>query len=121
MEAVTVDDLAVGCTPRPCLQVRRDLTAFAETGKPLAQCQWSGCTKKGQLYTLGPEWRLVSGHIGAKQSDWPSYEVAMGNGIRRTVSTVELPESVQLNCTAEDLTVERQGFTSSTGKMNVRR
>ena len=46
-------------------------------------------------------------------------QVAVGNGIGRTVGPVELRESMQLNCTAEDFTVEGQGLTSSAGKMNV--
>jgi hypothetical protein len=45
----------------------------------------------------------------------------VGNGIGRTVGPVELRESVQLNGTAKDLTVERQGLTSSAGKMDVGR
>src|SRR5580698_1019728 len=37
VEAVTVDDLPVGCAPWPLLQVVHDAAAFAETGEPVAQ------------------------------------------------------------------------------------
>src|SRR5215469_7305844 len=37
VETVTVDDLPVGCAPRPLLQVVHDPAAFAEPGKPGAQ------------------------------------------------------------------------------------
>lgn len=40
----------------------------------------------------------------------------MGNGIGRTVGPAELRKGVQLNRTAKDLTVERQGLTGSAGK-----
>jgi hypothetical protein len=45
----------------------------------------------------------------------------VGNGIGRTVGPVELPEGVQLNCTAKDFTVERQGLTSSAWEKDVGR
>jgi hypothetical protein len=45
----------------------------------------------------------------------------VGDGIGRTVDPVELREGVQLNCTAEDVTVERQGRTSGAGEMDVGR
>jgi len=45
----------------------------------------------------------------------------VGNGIGRTVGPVELREGVQLNCTAKDFTVERQGLASSAGEMDVGR
>jgi hypothetical protein len=43
----------------------------------------------------------------------------MGDGIGRTVGPVELREGVQLNCTAKDVTVERQGLKSSAGEKDV--
>jgi hypothetical protein len=45
----------------------------------------------------------------------------VGNGIGRTVGSVELRKGVQLDRTAEDIAIERQGFTSSSGKMKVGR
>jgi hypothetical protein len=85
METVTIDDLPIGCAPWPCLQVVHDPATFAEAGKPVAQYRRSGRTKKGQHYALGSEWRLVAGHVGAKQRDGSPREVAMGNGVRRNL------------------------------------
>ena len=59
--------------------------------------------------------------IGAKQRDGSPGQVTVGNGIGRTIGPVELRKGVQLNCTAKDITVERQGLTSSTGEMDVGR
>lgn len=39
-----------------------------------------------------------------------------GNGIGRTVRPVELREGVQLNCTAKDVTAERQGLPGGAGE-----
>ena len=94
-------------------------STFAETGKPVAQRGRSGSSQKGEHQSFGPEWRLVAGHVGAEQHDGPPRQVTVGNGIRCTVGPVELCESVQLNCTAADVTVEGQGLTSSAGEMHV--
>src|SRR5258705_11415665 len=69
VETVTVDDLPIGCAPRPRLQVVHDPATFAETGKPVAQSRGSGSTKQGQHHAFGSEWRLVPGHGSAKQRD----------------------------------------------------
>ena len=66
VETVTIDDLPIGCAPRPRLQVVHDPATFAEAGKPVPQYRRSGRTKKGQHHALGSEWRLVPGHVGAK-------------------------------------------------------
>ena len=121
METVTVDDLPVGCAPWPRLQLVHDPTAFGETGKPLAECRGSGRTEECQHQAFGPERRLASGNVGAKKRDGSAREVAVGNGISRTVGPVELRERVQLNCTAKDVTVERQGLASGAGKMKIGR
>jgi len=55
VETVTVDDLPVGCAPRPRLQVVHDPATFAETGKPVAQYRRSGGTKKGQHHAFASE------------------------------------------------------------------
>ena len=44
---------------------------------------------------------------------------AVGDGIGRTVVPAELREGVQLNCTAKDVTVERQGLTRGAGEKDV--
>ncbi len=121
VETVTVDDLPVGCAPWPRLEVVHDPATLGETGKPVAQSRGSGSTKQGKHHAFGSEWRLVAGHVGAKQRDGSLGEVAVGNGIRRTIGPVELREGVQLNCTAKDFTVERQGFMSGAREMEVGR
>jgi hypothetical protein len=73
----------------------------------------SGGTEQGQHHAFGSEWRLVPGHVGAEQRDGSPSQVAVGNGIGRTVGPVELREGVQLNGATEEITVERQGLPSS--------
>lgn len=63
---------------------------------------------------------VVPGRVGAKQRDGSSRQVAVRNGIGRTVGPAELGERMQLHGTAEDVPVERQGRTGSAGKMKVR-
>jgi len=121
VEAETVDELSIGIAPWPFLQVLNDPATFAETGKPLAQRRRVSSAQKSQHQAFRPEWLLVTGHVRGEQHDGSSCEVAMGNGIGPTVGAIELLESVQLNCAAEDVTVERQGLASSTGKMHVGR
>jgi hypothetical protein len=55
VETVAVDDLAVGCAPRPRLQVVHDPATFAETGEPVAQSRGSGRAKQGQHHAFGLE------------------------------------------------------------------
>src|SRR5215471_8769276 len=121
VETITVDDLPVGCAPRPLLQVVYHLAPFAEAGKPGAQSRGIGSTKQLQHQAFASDWPLIPGHVGAGQRDESPGEIAVGDGIGRTVGPVELREGVQLNCTAKDVTVERQGLTSSTREKDVRR
>src|ERR1700691_5986188 len=121
VQTVPVDDLPIGCAPWPSLQVIHDPATFGQTGEPVAQGRGSGSAKQGQHQAFGSDWRLVAGHVGAKQRDWPLDEVAVGDRIGRTVGPAELREGVQPNRTAEDVTVERQGLTSSGGEMDVGR
>src|SRR6202021_117373 len=97
VQTVTVNDLPIGCAPRPGLQVVHHLAAFAETGEPGAQSRGSGSTEQGQHHAFGSEWRLVPGHVGAKQRDGSPREVAVGNSIRWSVGPVELPEGGETN------------------------
>src|SRR5215475_5132357 len=119
VEPVTVDDLPIGCTPRPLLQVVHDPAPFAETGKPGAQSRGSGRAQQGQHHAFGSDGPLVPGHVGAGQCDGSPGQVAVGDGIGRTVGPVELRVGVQLNCTAKDVTVERQGLTSSAREEDI--
>ena len=121
METVPVDDLPIGCAPWPRLQVVHDPATFGQTGEPVAEGRGSGSSKQGQHHAFGSERRLVATHVGAVQRDWSLGEVAVRNGIGRTIGPAELREGVQLNCTAKDVTVERQGFTSSAREMDIGR
>src|SRR5215813_9669731 len=104
VETVTINDLPIGSTPRPHLQVVYHPAVFGETREPATQSRGSGSTKQGQHHAFGPEWQLVSRHIGARHRNVSVGQVAVGNGIGRAVGPVELRESVQLNCTAKDFT-----------------
>ena len=73
----------------------------------------SAAPSRSQHQAFGSDWPLIPGHVGAGQRDESPGEVAVGDGIGRTVDPVELREGVQLNCTAKDVAVERQGLTSS--------
>src|SRR5215471_11397629 len=59
VETVTIDDLPIGCTPRPHLQVVHHPAAFGETGEPVTQSRGSGSAKQGQHHAFGSEWPLV--------------------------------------------------------------
>src|SRR5579859_3731173 len=108
VQTETVDDLPVGGAPWPLLQVVYDLAAFAEPGEPGAQRFRASRAQQRQHHALGPERWLVPGHIGAEQRDRPAGEIAMRDGIRRTVRPAELPEGMQLHGAAEHVAVEHQ-------------
>ena len=92
--------------PDRACKVVHDPATFAKTGKPGAQGRGSGSAKQGQHQAFGSQWpRLVPAHVGAKQRDGPAGQVAVGNGIGRTVGPVEFRVRVQLNGTAEDVAV----------------
>src|SRR6202042_1756152 len=65
-EAVTVDDLPIGCAPRPLLQVVQDPATLAETGKPGAQSRGIGGAQQGQHQAFAAQWPLIPGHVGAE-------------------------------------------------------
>jgi hypothetical protein len=84
----------------------------ADAGEPGAQSRGSGSTKQGQHHAFGPEGRLVP-DPSAPDAAMASGQVTVRHRIGRTAGPVELREGVQLNGTAEDITVERPGLTSS--------
>lgn len=74
---ITVDDLPVGCTPGPRLQVIDDLAALGEPGKPAPQ---NGGTRppKQESVSFAPERGLIPGHVSGEERDGPVHEVAVG-------------------------------------------
>jgi hypothetical protein len=121
METVTVDDLPVRRTPGTLLQVIHDPPTLGEAGEPSAQRGGVGRTKQGQHQALAAKWRLVAGHVGGEECDRAVDEVAVGNGIRRAVSPVELLEGVELYGATEDVAIEAQGSAGGSRELKVGR
>jgi hypothetical protein len=69
---------------------------------------------------LAAKRRLVSDGVGGEQRDRSLRQVAMRDGIARTVRPAELGEGVQLDRTAEDLAVEGQSLASGSRQVDVR-
>jgi hypothetical protein len=64
--------------------------------------------------------RLVTAHVGSKERYGSADQVAVGNGICRTVGPAELREGVQLGFTTEDIPIEAKRFASGARQMEVR-
>ena len=68
---MTIDDLAIGCTPRPLLQILHDLASFTEPGEPPAESRGAGGPQEGDHHAFDSDCPLVPGCIGAGQGDRP--------------------------------------------------
>ena len=121
VQAVPVDDLAVGCAPRPHLEVIDHPAALAEPGEPVLQGRGVGGAEQGQHQSLASQGGLVAGRVGGKEQNRAVDEVAMGDGLSRPVGPVEVFKRVQLGGAPEDISVKGQRLPGSAGKVEVRR
>ena len=70
---------------------------------------------------LAPERRLVAGHVGREEAHRPVGEIAVRDGVLRTVVPAELLERVQLHAAAEHVGVEGQGLPGCARQVEVGR
>lgn len=105
----------------PLLQVINNPAAIREDGEPVAQGGRLCGAEQGQHHAFASERLLVAGHVGGEERDRSASEVAVGDGVSRTVGPVELGECVQLDFATEDIAIEGQGLASSSGEMKVGR
>jgi hypothetical protein len=85
VETVAVDDLPIRCAPGSLLQVVDDLSTFREAKEPLAQSGGCGGTEQRQHHAFTPKWWLFTGHVCGEERDRSPEQVAVRDGIGRTV------------------------------------
>jgi len=105
VKAVPVDDLAVGCAPRPYLEVIHELAALGEPGEPVLQGRDVSSAEQGQHHSLASERGLVTGRVGGKELHRAVLEIAVRDGLSWPVGSIEAFERVQLGGAAEDTSV----------------
>jgi len=69
VQAVPVDDLAIGCAPRPYLEVIDDPAALGEPGEPVLQGRGVYGAEQGQHQPLASERGLVAGRVAQRVID----------------------------------------------------
>ena len=92
MEPETINDLAVGRSPRSMLKVVNDLATFSQTREPLTKCRGLGSSEKGQHESLSMKRRLLAAHICGVEGNWRIYQVAVCDGVSRAINTAEFSE-----------------------------
>ena len=116
VKAVPVDDLAIGCAPRPYLEVIHDLTALGEPGEPVLQGRGVSGAQQGQHHSLASERELVTGRVGGKELNRAVLEIAVRDGLSWPVGSIEAFERVQLDGAAEDTSIKGQPSRAVPGK-----
>jgi hypothetical protein len=81
LETVTVDDLAIGCAPRPYLEVIHHPAALGEPGEPVLQGRGVSGAQQGQHQSLASERELVTGRVGGKELNRAVLEIAVRDGL----------------------------------------